>query len=366
MKSKKERRRLTPDGGGGADGTNAKDETMPAPPSTGGATTATTSGSNIATHDDAYGEAPPAASAYLEKNRRKRKRKRANKGKSETDRDEQEYGGDGDGDSLDDDRGPRDKGNGENRRKGQDRPDDPTDKNSGESGDEVARTVYLEGIPYEASEAQVRDFFRGLDLTSLRLPTWQDSGRLRGYGHATFRSVEDARTAVREFSGRTLDSSGSASSYSSRYLRIQPAKPPKHGQGAIVPASSSLSFSSEPSRTILLKNLSYDAGEDDVRQAMSGYGEIVEGGIRVARHNRTRNSKGFAYVEYRAIDSATRAYRAANVSSSGSGSGGCSQNVTGIAICGRTCVADYDHGTVQKSFRTHTGRLWKKQYGGRR
>jgi nucleolin len=207
--------------------------------------------------------------------------------------------------------------------------------------DAVARTVYVEGIPYEATEDQVREFFRGLDVTSLRLPRWQDTGRLRGYGHAELATTKDYESA--------LAKSGQSIPGFSRYLQIQPAKPPKPiGTTSLAEANHS-----DPSKTLMLKNLSYEATEEDIHLVMDRFGAVAEGGIRIARHNRNKQSRGFAYVEFSQMESAVRAVKAAAAAASGGG----------IVIRGRPCLVDYDHGTVQKSFRTETGRLWQKKYG---
>ena len=57
----------------------------------------------------------------------------------------------------------------------------------------VQCTVYVEGIPFNATPEQVKQSFvtAGIeDVVDIRLPTWQDSGRLRGYGHIHFQSAE--------------------------------------------------------------------------------------------------------------------------------------------------------------------------------
>jgi nucleolin len=47
--------------------------------------------------------------------------------------------------------------------------------------------VYIEGLPFDASETQISSFFSAAgEIKALRLPRWHDSGRLRGYGHIEF------------------------------------------------------------------------------------------------------------------------------------------------------------------------------------
>jgi nucleolin len=207
---------------------------------------------------------------------------------------------------------------------------------------QVDRTVFVEGIPYTCKEEDVVQFFveHGLAATEVeecRLPTWQDTGRLRGYGHVVL-TTSSAHAKALAMSGKHLQS---------RYLTIQPAHAPK-----AVPLKSNTN--NTPSKTIALHNLSYDASEDDIESVMHQYGTIVKGGVRVVRESSSfkaggqPRSKGFAYVEYEELDSAQKAVQAA------------------IVIRGRPCRVDYDHGRVRGSFRSANGRFWSSEFGPKR
>jgi nucleolin len=278
-------------------------------------------GANASDGEDDDREREGEGPGQSEKKKRKRKRKRSGKAKEEEHDDDDPHGDDA--------------ASSQKKKPAKASHEASNSSNSSEK-DAVSRTVYVEGIPYEATEEQVRDFFRGLNVTSLRLPRWQDTGRLRGYGHAELATPKDYELA--------LAKSGQSIPGFSRYLQIQPAKAPK-------PIGASLADvnHSDPSKTLILKNLSYEATEDDIQLVMDRFGPIAEGGIRIARHNSNRQSRGFAYVEFKQLESAVKAVKA---SASG-----------GLIIRSRPCLVDYDHGTVQKSFRTETGRLWQKKYG---
>jgi nucleolin len=206
---------------------------------------------------------------------------------------------------------------------------------------QVDRTVFVEGIPYVCSEQDVRDFFSGHgleDIEDLRLPVWQDSGRLRGYGHVVFACQESHKKAIQELSGKYLKN---------RYLSVKPAAAPKG------PEDSSKEHhrpeqNLKPSKTIMLQNLSYEATEEDIQPVLEYFGKTVSGGIRVVRHSSTQRSKGFAYVEFESIESATAAY----------------ESKRPIAVQGRPCRVDYDHGRMKGSYRAASGHLWEKEFGG--
>jgi RNA recognition motif-containing protein len=57
--------------------------------------------------------------------------------------------------------------------------------------------VYIEGIPYTATEADVSGFFADCGrVVAVRMPRYQDSGRPRGYAHVVLDS-EAAAAKVR-------------------------------------------------------------------------------------------------------------------------------------------------------------------------
>jgi nucleolin len=196
---------------------------------------------------------------------------------------------------------------------------------------EIDRTVFVEGIPFACKDEDVRSFFKsnGLTLADCRLPVWQDTGRLKGYGHIVLATVEEQQKAL-ALDGKYLKD---------RYLSIRLANAPKeaiHGKDS----------QQAPSKTIMLQNLSYEATEDDIEKAVEKFGSIADGGIRIARHNATKRSRGFGYIEFDSIESAKKVAAAANV-----------------AVLGRPCRVDFDHGRIASSFRTSTGRRCEKTYG---
>ena len=62
--------------------------------------------------------------------------------------------------------------------------------------DDTPRTVFIEGVPYDSTPEQVAECLQKhakierSDITDMRFPTWQDSGRMRGYGHVVFLSKD--------------------------------------------------------------------------------------------------------------------------------------------------------------------------------
>ena len=121
--------------------------------------------------------------------------------------------------------------------------------------------------------------------------TTEDSGKLRGYGHIEFETEKAASNA--------LDRSGEY--LSDRYIIIERPQDPR--QLAANDVSSGGSKEKIPGcRKIFVKNLPYDATEEDLKEAFKVYGQILK--VRFAMWGHTNNKKGFAYIDFKREDSA--------------------------------------------------------------
>eukprot|EP00980_Cylindrotheca_fusiformis_P007555 scaffold1567_cov102-Cylindrotheca_fusiformis.AAC.6 len=202
----------------------------------------------------------------------------------------------------------------------------------------VACTIYVEGIPFDATPDQVKEFFvaHGVeDVVEMRLPTWQDSGRLRGYGHVLFASEESYAKALK-LSGKYLQK---------RYLTIQAANAPRGGGSR---ERANTDPPPKDCKTLFVHNLPYGATEDDVSQVFELHGDIAEDGVRIARNSVTRQSKGFAYIDFESPKEAQKVMKA------------CVKKA--LVVGGRTVRLDYDTGRMKGSFRAESGRLWTKDH----
>lgn len=183
------------------------------------------------------------------------------------------------------------------------------------------RTVYVQGLPFSATEDDVKTFFKASgEIVSIRLPKWHDSGKLKGYGHVEFKKAEGAAKAL-DLNGEYLQD---------RYLTIE--RP-------MVPRALSNPETLEPSvkpagcRTIFIKNLPYEITEAEITEVFRVYGPIKT--VRLAVWNHTGKLKGIGYIDYKREDSAETA-----VKKTGS-----------IEIQGRKILADYETGAPKGSFK---------------
>eukprot|EP00929_Paragymnodinium_shiwhaense_P071198 TRINITY_DN36200_c0_g1_i4.p1 TRINITY_DN36200_c0_g1~~TRINITY_DN36200_c0_g1_i4.p1 ORF type:complete len:323 (-),score=93.21 TRINITY_DN36200_c0_g1_i4:119-1087(-) len=145
--------------------------------------------------------------------------------------------------------------------------------------EEVSRTVFVDGVPYDWSEAQVSEHFKQCgEVVRISAPVWQDSGRLRGYAHVTFANADAQRKAM-AMDGQKVGKKG-------RYLKIEAAKTPS--------SDGKLSMDLEGKRRLFCKNLPYDATEAEIAALFQDCGKILE--VRVPTN--AGRAKGFAYVEF--------------------------------------------------------------------
>ena len=70
------------------------------------------------------------------------------------------------------------------------------------------KTVYIEGLPFTATDEIVTEFFEVIHsvgaIKEVRLPRWHDSGRLRGYGHVEFVKESSVNKAL-DLTGKTYN-----------------------------------------------------------------------------------------------------------------------------------------------------------------
>eukprot|EP00804_Cyclotella_cryptica_P004905 CCRYP_004957-RA/>CCRYP_004957-RA protein AED:0.22 eAED:0.22 QI:106/1/1/1/0.5/0.4/5/4240/351 len=211
--------------------------------------------------------------------------------------------------------------------------------------DSTSHTVFIEGLPFTSTVDDVRSFFEEhgcTDIVEMRLPTWQDSGRLRGFGHVVFGSLKTKEMALNEVNRKELGG---------RYVSVMEAKAPRAGTtGGSGLGVSKVREQPEGCKTVFVRNLPYEATEEDILENFRVCGKILEGGVRIARNHSTGQSKGFGYVEYKNAEGAYAAVQKA-------------AKPFGLQVLGRPVFVDYDEGSMKGSFRNRDGKLWSKEYG---
>lgn len=208
----------------------------------------------------------------------------------------------------------------------------------------VEHTVFIEGLPFTSTESDVRSFFAThgcKDILQLRLPTWQDSGRLRGFGHVVFASLE---TRLRALSGEV-----NGKDLGGRYITVKEAKAPREGTTAGAVLGGRARDQPKGCKVLHVRNLPYEATETEIQESFERCGKIIEGGVRVVRNHVNGQSKGFGYVEYKDEESALTAVQKA-------------AKPFGMTVMKRPVFVDYDEGSMKGSFRDSQGKLWNKEH----
>ncbi|KAK5149987.1 nuclear localization sequence binding protein [Recurvomyces mirabilis] len=151
-----------------------------------------------------------------------------------------------------------------------------------------------------------REFEEFGELTGVRIITDRDSGRSKGFGYIEFKDVESAIAAVEAKNGTELDG---------RNIRLDFSQPRAERDNNQTPQQKGAARAQqygdtpkEPSSTLFVGNVSFEADENMVTEMFSEYGTIKA--VRLPTDRDTGALKGFGYVEMSSIDEATAAFEA--------------------------------------------------------
>ena len=156
-------------------------------------------------------------------------------------------------------------------------------------------------------------------MSSVRLPKWHDSGKLRGYGHVEFPTAQLATKAL-ELDGTDMKN---------RYIKVQRPKPPRIFQQVKDKVERPVGC-----RSVFVKNLPYDTTEDEVKEAFMVCGPVTN--VRLAVWGHTQQLKGFGYIDFKREDSAEIAVKKSGV----------------LGVKCRKVIIDFETGTQKASFKT--------------
>ena len=181
-------------------------------------------------------------------------------------------------------------------------------------GSEPTKTIFVGQLSWDVdNDWLAQEFAECGEIVDARVQTDRNSGRSRGFAYVTFASEEGVEAALKlegkEINGRAvkIDKSTSKSPQEKREGR----------------AKAFGDTPSEPSATLFVGGLSWDATEDMVWESFSEYGEIKS--VRLPTDRESGRPKGFGYVEFSDIETATKAYEGLN----------------GAEIAGRAIRLDY-------------------------
>lgn len=162
----------------------------------------------------------------------------------------------------------------------------------------VEGTVYVEGISYDAEDADVKTMFDQIgSVVELRMPRWHDSNKPRGFAHVVFKDSAHVPIAIAQLNGQRL---------MGRYLTVALPRAPKS-----VPSAPSVP-PPEGCNTLFVKNLPYDCTEEAVRKVMVTFGDVKDVRLAAATNkDGDTRLKGFGYVQFASEVGTKRAAAAA-------------------------------------------------------
>jgi RNA recognition motif-containing protein len=178
--------------------------------------------------------------------------------------------------------------------------------------------VFVGGIPFSSTEADIRGFFEGHGCTSVaevRIPKKDENGYARGYCHVRFDTPEDAAKAV-SLSGETLGE---------RWLQIKPALAESKYNDRGGRSSTVRTVQPAGCKTVFVRNLSFDCSDSKLSAHFERAG-LTPIDVRMPNDWHTGRSKGYAYVELADMEDAASAV----------------SKLEGTKLLGRTMHLDYE------------------------
>ena len=162
-------------------------------------------------------------------------------------------------------------------------------KSDGDGASDGENTVRAAGFPYEWTEEQVRSFFDGVgEIAELRLPTWEDSGRIKGYADVKFTSAGSVEKAM-ALNGKSCGD---------RWVKVEKWRPPPK-------RDHTPSEKPEGCNTVFVGNLSWDIDEETLKKAFADCGTVSQ--IRWGEDKETGDFKGYGHVEFTDSDATDKA-----------------------------------------------------------
>jgi len=195
-------------------------------------------------------------------------------------------------------------------------------ENEVEVTSDIEMKVVIRGLPFEASEEEVLDFFQ-IDASQLNLPKFSDSGRCKGFAFITCQSGDEVGR-IKTMGGDTFTAGANArqisvSDYEERPKRQRrnrrrrggnrenseetggrengnDGRREKSGSPGTDRSQQSFQASEESEREVYVSNVPFDADEEDFRRVFGDCGEIEE--ITIPTIYTSGRPKGFAFVRF--------------------------------------------------------------------
>ncbi|KAJ2457756.1 Nucleolar protein 13 [Coemansia sp. RSA 2424] len=178
--------------------------------------------------------------------------------------------------------------------------------------------VWIGNLPYSVTREDIIEFFKpcGGQVTRVNLP--KKDGKTRGFAYVDFDSQAPVNLAL-AYSEQTMSGRAvlikSASDYAKTGMpsRVAPTIASSAQKGPNAKSGKPTARADKPpSPSLFVGNLGFDVTKADLKAIFRQFGEIV--GVRVATFEDNKEKcKGFAYIDFKYTDDATKALKSPEV-----------------------------------------------------
>ncbi|KAI8991227.1 hypothetical protein BDF20DRAFT_843425 [Mycotypha africana] len=164
--------------------------------------------------------------------------------------------------------------------------------------------IWVGNLSYSTTVDSIRNFFKDCGtITRVKCPKGNGAkNNNKGFAYIFFATPEEAAKGV-ALSEQKLEGRALLIKDADNFERADGVQPPTEKEKKEIKKQKN-----PPCPTLFLGNLSFDTTEKSIREAFEWAGDIRK--VRVATFEDSGKCKGFAYVDYFTVESATKAIRA--------------------------------------------------------
>ncbi|CAI4062627.1 Nsr1p SKDI_07G4090 [Saccharomyces kudriavzevii IFO 1802] len=164
-----------------------------------------------------------------------------------------------------------------------------------ESGEPA--TIFVGRLSWSIDDEWLKKEFEHIGgVISARVINERGTDRSRGYGYVDFENKSYAEKAIQEMQGKEIDG---------RPINCDLSTSKPAGNNTNDRAKKFGDTPSEPSDTLFLGNLSFNADRDTIFELFAKHGEVVS--VRIPTHPETEQPKGFGYVQFSSLEDSKKA-----------------------------------------------------------
>ncbi|KAF4548971.1 RNA recognition motif-containing protein 8 [Elsinoe fawcettii] len=180
-------------------------------------------------------------------------------------------------------------------------------KQNGEPVSEPSKNLFVGSLSWNVDEDWLQREFEGFgNIVGVRIITDRDSGRSKGFGYVEFDDIEGATAALDAKQGAEID----GRQINIDFGKVRPDRSYNNEQVSARANKFGDRAPAEPSNTVFVGNISFNADQDMISEAFAEYGTV--NGVRLPTDPESGQMKGFGYVEFGSIEEAKAAVEGLN------------------------------------------------------